>query len=165
MAMRPLRSANCNPPCCACKTWDGTSREFFLPEVDLDWHNLSTGLEPLIDVGTERWEIYLPLEHCLSYKQCDLIRELSGNPFRPILLDPLWLHWNDGCIGKMARTIYNEERFEDLPILADALEEAGCSEGPLLRICGKPPHPLTCVVAGPSIFCWECIVSRIEPTR
>jgi FHA domain len=106
--------------------------QFFLPEMDVDWRNLSTGLEPLIEVGAERWEIYLPLEHCLSYKQCDLIRELSGNPYRPSVLDPLWLHWNDGCIGKMARLIYDEERFEDLPILADALEEAGCSEGPLL---------------------------------
>jgi pSer/pThr/pTyr-binding forkhead associated (FHA) protein len=106
---------------------------FFLPEMDVDWGNLSTGHEPLIEVGTERWEIYLPLEHCLSYNQCDLIRELSGNPYRPTVLDPFWGHWNDGCVGKMARLIYNEERFEDLPILADALEEAGCTEGPLLE--------------------------------
>jgi hypothetical protein len=38
-------------------------------------------------------------------------------------------------VVKMARTIYEERRFEDLPILADALEEAGCENEIILWHC------------------------------
>jgi hypothetical protein len=64
-----------------------------------------------------------------------LIREMIGNPFSPVVPDVSWLEWHDGLVWKIARTIYNEYRFEDLPILADALEDAGCTEGDLLDHC------------------------------
>jgi hypothetical protein len=62
-----------------------------------------------------------------------LIRDVFGNPFRPVVIDPAWLAWNGGAVVKMARVIYDERRFEELPILADALEEAGCADGVLLE--------------------------------
>jgi hypothetical protein len=65
--------------------------------------------------------------------QCELIRDVFGNPFRPIHLDRYWLDWNGGFIACMARQIYEERRFQELPYLADALMDAGCGNEILLR--------------------------------
>lgn len=46
--------------------------------------------------------------------------------------DPNWLTWNGGCVEKMLKTITEEHRGEDVPILADALEEAGCTNSDIL---------------------------------
>ena len=67
--------------------------------------------------------------------QCHLLREVFGNPFRPAAVDPAWLRWNGGCVARLAQGIYAERRFRDLPILADALEEAGCANADLLSHC------------------------------
>jgi hypothetical protein len=63
--------------------------------------------------------------------QCDLLRCLFGNPFRPRAIDPLWLTWADGTVAQLAQVI-DEQRLADLPILADALEDAGCASFELL---------------------------------
>jgi hypothetical protein len=68
-------------------------------------------------------------------RRCAWVRDLFGNPFRPRSLNAAWLHWNDGAVRKTVRTIYDEGRFADLPLLADALEEAGCDDAFLLHHC------------------------------
>jgi hypothetical protein len=76
---------------------------------------------------------------------CSVLRDLFGNPFRPVVVDPSWLAWNDGCVPKVARAIYDERRFADLPVLADALEEAGCTDAELLgHLRGPGPHVRGC---------------------
>jgi hypothetical protein len=71
--------------------------------------------------------------------QAEYLRDLIGPlPFRPVSIDPVWLSWHDGCVGTMARTIYEERRFEEIPILADALEEAGCQDQDILVHCRRP---------------------------
>jgi hypothetical protein len=78
---------------------------------------------------------------------CNVLRDIFGNPFHPISLDPGWTVWNNGLIRKMAGDIYNERRFGDLPILADALEDAGCTEPNILSHCRGPgPHVRGCWV-------------------
>jgi hypothetical protein len=67
--------------------------------------------------------------------QADLLREIFGNPFRTVAIDDACLHWNDGTVPRLARVIYDERRFETLPVLADALEDAGCSDVSLLQHC------------------------------
>jgi hypothetical protein len=57
------------------------------------------------------------------------------NPFRPCTVSPSWLAWNDGAIRKMAQSIYDDRAFDRLPLLADALEEAGCADAALLGHC------------------------------
>jgi hypothetical protein len=78
--------------------------------------------------------------------QADLLRDIMGNPFRPVpRVDPTVLTWNAGTVVKLARMIYDERRFTDLPILADALEEAGCtSEEILEHLRGPGPHVRGC---------------------
>jgi ATP-dependent Clp protease ATP-binding subunit ClpA len=50
-------------------------------------------------------------------------------------IDPAWLSWNGGTIPKIARVIRQERRWQDLPVLADALEEAGCTDQEILGHC------------------------------
>jgi hypothetical protein len=70
--------------------------------------------------------------------QCAVLRDLFGNPIRIVRFDPGWRTWNDGTIVRIARRIDQEQAFVDLPILADALEEAGCTEAEVLDHCRQP---------------------------
>jgi hypothetical protein len=68
--------------------------------------------------------------------QTSLLRDLFGNPFRPKLsAAPHVLGWGEGVVPKLARAVYDDRRFADLPILADALEEAGCTAADVLAHC------------------------------
>jgi hypothetical protein len=67
-----------------------------------------------------------------------ILRDIFGSPFHSLILDPSWLSWNDGTIVKLARVIYDECAFERLPILADALEESGCTNPEILNHCRQP---------------------------
>lgn len=64
-----------------------------------------------------------------------LLRDIMGNPFRSLPVEPYWLAWHDATIPRMARTMYDEQCFDDLPLLADALEEAGCEDAEVLAHC------------------------------
>jgi hypothetical protein len=70
--------------------------------------------------------------------QTFLLRDICGNPSRTISIDPILLAWNDSTVSKIAQAIYDERAFERLPILADALEDAGCGDADLLRHCREP---------------------------
>ncbi len=59
---------------------------------------------------------------------------LHGQPPRA-RLDPAWLAWNEGTVPRLARAIAEEGNYAALPILADALEEAGCGNGEILAHC------------------------------
>lgn len=54
------------------------------------------------------------------------LNDLTGSPFRRVEIDPICLSYLDGSAKRIAESIYAEKNFGDLPILADALEEAGC---------------------------------------
>lgn len=67
--------------------------------------------------------------------QVAIVRDLFGNPFRTPSFDPEWARWRSGMIATWVRTIFREGRFDDLPILGDALEEAGCTQADILEHC------------------------------
>jgi hypothetical protein len=67
--------------------------------------------------------------------QADLLRCIFPDPFRPVVLDSSLLAWRDGRIAILAQSIYEERAFMRLPILADALEEAGCANAQALEHC------------------------------
>jgi hypothetical protein len=64
--------------------------------------------------------------------QADVVRDLFGNPFRPVVVARSWLTWNGGTVAGLACQIYDERAFDRLPVLADALEDAGCDNADLL---------------------------------
>jgi hypothetical protein len=67
--------------------------------------------------------------------QAALVRDLFGNPFRPVVLDPGWL---TPTVSSIAKRVDEERDFEALPILADALEDAGCADAVVLNHCREP---------------------------
>jgi hypothetical protein len=76
-----------------------------------------------------------------------LLRDVSGNPFRHRDPSPNWLSWNDGTVRKIAYGIYEDRAFDRMPILADALEDAGCDSDDILAHCRGPgPHVRGCWV-------------------
>ncbi len=84
-----------------------------------------------------------PLGLCLAV----LLRDIFGNPFRPITINPAWLAWNDGTVRHLAHGIYDEKAFDRMPILADALEEARCDNKDILDHCrSDSPHVKGCWV-------------------
>jgi hypothetical protein len=77
-------------------------------------------------------------------KQVLIVRDIFGNPLRPVAFDPSWR--TSTAVG-LARSIYESRAFDRMPILADALEEAGCDEPSVLEHCrGDGPHVRGCWV-------------------
>jgi hypothetical protein len=80
-----------------------------------------------------------------AYPLSHLIREVFGNPFRPIAVTHALLPRNGKSIALLARSIYEKRTFERLPILAGALEDAGCTDAELLgHLRGPGPHVRGC---------------------
>jgi hypothetical protein len=76
--------------------------------------------------------------------QAHLLRDIFGNPFGPVRVDPSWA---TATVTDLATTIYEERAFDRMPILADALEEAGCDNAAILSHCRGPgPHVRGCWV-------------------
>jgi hypothetical protein len=70
------------------------------------------------------------------------LRDICGNPFRPVTFDPLWR--TSDVVG-LAQAMYEERAFERLPILSDALMEAGCERKQIIAHCrGEGTHVRGC---------------------
>jgi hypothetical protein len=68
-----------------------------------------------------------------------LLHDIFGPlPFRPVSIDTSWLTWSDGTVVKLAEGIYEDRSLDRLPILGDALEEAGCTDSAILDHCRQP---------------------------
>jgi hypothetical protein len=64
--------------------------------------------------------------------QVTLIRCTFGNPFHPVIIDPRWL---TSTVVDLASAIYNEKAFDRMPILGDALMDAGCDNEEIIAHC------------------------------
>ncbi len=73
------------------------------------------------------------------------VRDIFGNPFRPVVFAPAWR--TDTAIA-LARTMYEAREFSVMPILADALQDAGCDNDDMLGHCRDTtaPHVRGCWV-------------------
>ena len=79
--------------------------------------------------------------------EATLLRDIFCNPFRPVKIDPAWLAWDGGNIRRMASAIYDERAFDQMPFLADALEDAGCDDQDILQHCrSRSEHVRGCWV-------------------
>lgn len=74
--------------------------------------------------------------------QADLVRCVAGNPFYDGTFDPTW---RTSVVMDLTAAI-DAGRFDRLPILADALEEAGCDDYRILTHCRAETHARGCWV-------------------
>jgi hypothetical protein len=90
------------------------------------------GPEPSVEVAREQ------------RAQVSLIRDIFGNPFRPVAFNP---SWRTDTVLTLARQMYASREFGAMPILADALQDAGCDNDDVLNHCrGAGPHVRGCWV-------------------
>ena len=75
-----------------------------------------------------------------------IIRDIFGNPFRPVAFSP---KWRTSTAVSLARTMYDSREFSAMPILADALQDAGCDNEDVLKHC-RSAKPKQVHVRG----CW-----------
>jgi hypothetical protein len=96
---------------------------------------------------------------------CAILRTIVGNPFRSaslcgnrdhgsVVVRPYCpacrriLTHADGRVPKLASVIYDERRWELMPMLADALEESGCRDEDTIRWCMGQERCPTCLGEG-----------------
>jgi len=84
-------------------------------------------------------------------EQVLLLRDIFGNPFRPVTFFP---EWRTTTVLALAQGIYDERAFGRMPILADALGDAGCSNEDILNHCrSETVHTRGC-------WCIDLILGR-----
>jgi hypothetical protein len=80
--------------------------------------------------------------HAAHAEFTSVLRDTFGNPFRPALFESAWR--TEAVVG-LARGMYESRDFAPMPVLADALEDAGCAEEGVLAHCrGRGPHARGC---------------------
>ena len=81
-------------------------------------------------------------ESALRLEFCEQFRCVAGNPFRPAYLRP---EWRSEHVVAIAEAVERTGDYAVMPILADALEDAGCDCDALLEHCRGPgPHVRGC---------------------
>jgi hypothetical protein len=133
--------------------WRGRIRRGFLGLVDRILQDPGTPAEP--DNAAPYWlwkpqadarlwahDREVKYYHRELAAQADLLRDILGDPFQPVRLDP---NWRTETVLGIAGLAYAQQTFEDLPILADALEDAGCdNQDVLTHLRSAGPHVRGC---------------------
>jgi hypothetical protein len=136
-----------------------------LTGVDLDFQTRDLARVAAATTGAEendpQWKAAWTQERVA---QANLFRDVLGNPFRPappkrimpVFRNKLrsWREANNGLVAKLARAIHEERRYADLPILGDALEDAGCTNADMLAHCRQPTEHIR--------GCWVMELLRLE---
>ncbi|MCE9530060.1 MAG: hypothetical protein K8T89_02815 [Planctomycetes bacterium] len=63
------------------------------------------------------------------------MRDIFGNPYHPIVFNSRWLSLD---VVEIAQSIYDDRAFDRMPILADALMDAGCDNDEIIHHCRGP---------------------------
>jgi hypothetical protein len=105
---------------------------------------VGTWIAARADVDDDEHPIAVAARSEAKAVQSMLLRDLFGNPFRPVTANLAWL---TATVVALARGIYDERAFDRMPILADALQDAGCDNADVLDHCRGPgPHVRGCWV-------------------
>jgi hypothetical protein len=91
------------------------------------------GVHPAMIARYIRAALSQPARNAARLDQVALLRELFH--FGDVPIAPSWMAWNDRAVGNIAQSIYDELAFDRMPILADALEDAGCTNPDILNHC------------------------------
>jgi hypothetical protein len=150
----------------ACKCVSETTKNSSRAQLDLRaWDSAATALEgdtlqrafvqdspQQIDAIIERWaDVRLTSDRPQGSTEThvfaplvDTLRDIFGNPFRPVTFDP---DWRTSTAVAIAQAAYDSREFGNLPVLADALQDAGCENADVLdHLRGPGPHVRGCWV-------------------
>jgi hypothetical protein len=127
-----------------------------LTEQDVSWRTkLSRGLlmVHVTAADSDRTDVFVRAVELIEKKRpprrafqqlAPVVADILGIPFRPVAFTP---NWRSETAVALATGIYEDRAFDRLPILADALEEAGCDHADVLAHCRGPgPHARGCWV-------------------
>lgn len=126
----------------------------YLVEVATEYDDYSGDAACLVTHG-DPWEAVGGLLHQMAFRwrsnlpecrriQAALVREIFGNPYRPVIANSEWV---TPTVRSIADEIYETRSFDPMPVLADALEDAGCCEADVLHHCRQfQPHVRGCWV-------------------
>jgi hypothetical protein len=109
-------------------------------------HNSAWGKAPSMGLHPACWvtcsesrPMLLAARVTKSAIRCLLLRDVFGNPFRPVTLDPAW---RTPTVAALATAAYDERILPSghldanrLAVLADALEDVGCDNADILNHC------------------------------
>jgi hypothetical protein len=107
----------------------------WLMQLNRDWRDLDRSVVWDAIRPSERQSRRLTLHATFA-------RDIIGNPFRPVDVDPSWL---TDTVLALARLADESGDFSIMPILADALQDAGCDDASVLDHCrSSGPHVRGC---------------------
>jgi hypothetical protein len=136
-----------------------------LTGADLDFQTCDLARVAATTTGAEendpQWKAVWTQERVA---QANFLRDVLGNPFRPAPPKRImpafrgklrsWREANNGLVAKLAQAIHEERRYADMPILGDALEDAGCTNADMLAHCRQPTEHIR--------GCWVMELLRLE---
>jgi hypothetical protein len=83
-------------------------------------------------IGVDTFSTHLFAVDNEEILQAEIVRDLFGNPFRPLTFED---RWRTDTVVSLASTMYEAREFSAMPILADALQDAGCDNADILAHC------------------------------
>jgi hypothetical protein len=93
--------------------------------------------ERMVELARHVWARQLKAHFGSDDVGISLVRDIFGNPFRRIEFSPAWKTQN---VIDLATTIFNDNAFDRMPILADALMDAGCEDETIINHCRHETH-------------------------
>jgi hypothetical protein len=122
------------------------TRRNSLSEVEFDWprYHIVNALLHLTSLNCDKVDDISRLiisasepnrQQDVSKMQIEIVHDVVGNPFRPVAFDPAW---QTTTAISLAQTMYDARDFAAMPVLADALEDAGCAVPDVLNHCRDP---------------------------
>jgi hypothetical protein len=90
-----------------------------------------------VEMAASRAYLAERTDEVFRHTQCEILRDIFGNPFQPYKVTPTW---HTPRLAKMACSIYQERDFSRLSLLADQLESAGCPDAEILDHCRQADH-------------------------
>ena len=109
----------------------GATEDFVSPEAEL-FYLAANPIEGMEYILRERGMDYRVARESEWSVHLAFLRDIFGNPFRPTTLDPAW---RTSTAVALATGMYESRDFSAMPILADALQDAGCDNEEVLNHC------------------------------
>ena len=120
--------------CLGAEVWKAAKKNFKRDEYE--FYNIGESAAAALGYEAgEPYAVFLAAKKAERKEQAWLVREMFGNPFRPATFSP---SWRTDTAMSLARVMYESRDFSPMPILADALQDAGCDSEDILDHCRDP---------------------------